>query len=445
MGFSVETIALLFLIFGILNFDLFGSSARQASAWECNHMDTALIRIQPFNLNIEKKASSIRILYRNEACEKCNFVDSFSVSLNNTTGRQFEIDSYYTYDFVAEAEFGDSDEKKLLCQLKQSSFAECGEYEFDLSHCKIDKTSASDTRTFWSRNPLVLGMLVIAAFVLSTSYIEAQSNKNKKKEQPGVTSSRLQSLDAFRGFSLFLMIFVNYGSGGYKFLQHAPWHGITLADFVFPWFLWIMGFSVPLSTNTLLGRADAKKSALFVKVAARSLKMFCIGLMLNSKNGVELANLRYFGVFQRIALCYFFVATLEIVLHRNIDRTRALTFLSDLVWSKFHFLVVFSLAAVWHWLVFNMAVPGCPVGYLGPGGLHDNSSYSDCTGGATGYIDKILFGESHLYKYNEPSIYLSIRPQIDRRLKLLILLDGQLQKSCTEPMNRSIRRAFSEP
>jgi heparan-alpha-glucosaminide N-acetyltransferase len=37
--------------------------------------------------------------------------------------------------------------------------------------------------------------------------------------------------------------------------------------------------------------------------------------------------------------------------------------------------------------------------YLGPGGLENGGKYFNCTGGATGYIDKIIMGESHLYIY----------------------------------------------
>ena len=36
-------------------------------------------------------------------------------------------------------------------------------------------------------------------------------------------------------------------------------------------------------------------------------------------------------------------------------------------------------------------------GYLGPGGLADNSSHPSCTGGAAGYIDHQVFGENHIY------------------------------------------------
>ena len=40
---------------------------------------------------------------------------------------------------------------------------------------------------------------------------------------------------------------------------------------------------------------------------------------------------------------------------------------------------------------------GCPTGYLGPGGVHENSQYWNCTGGAAGYIDIKFFGEDHIY------------------------------------------------
>lgn len=40
----------------------------------------------------------------------------------------------------------------------------------------------------------------------------------------------------------------------------------------------------------------------------------------------------------------------------------------------------------------------CPKGYQGPGGLHLNASYFNCTGGAANYLDKLILGENHLYK-----------------------------------------------
>jgi hypothetical protein len=36
---------------------------------------------------------------------------------------------------------------------------------------------------------------------------------------------------------------------------------------------------------------------------------------------------------------------------------------------------------------------------LGPGGIQENGAYKNCIGGATGYIDKMILGESHIYQY----------------------------------------------
>jgi len=32
------------------------------------------------------------------------------------------------------------------------------------------------------------------------------------------------------------MILINYGGGGYWFLKHSPWNGLTPADVIFPWY-----------------------------------------------------------------------------------------------------------------------------------------------------------------------------------------------------------------
>lgn len=54
---------------------------------------------------------------------------------------------------------------------------------------------------------------------------KTQSDVTTAKKKP----ARLQSLDAFRGFALTLMIFVNYGGGDYYFFNHVDWNGLTVA------------------------------------------------------------------------------------------------------------------------------------------------------------------------------------------------------------------------
>ena len=51
-------------------------------------------------------------------------------------------------------------------------------------------------------------------------------------------------------------------------------------------------------------------------------------------------------------------------------------------------------------------------GYVGPGGIADGGLYSNCTGGAAGYIDRLIFG-SHMYqhptcKVGSSSLYLQL-------------------------------------
>lgn len=56
-------------------------------------------------------------------------------------------------------------------------------------------------------------------------------------------------------------------------------------------------------------------------------------------------------------------------------------------------LVALNLSAT-----FLLPVPGCPTGYLGPGGTADGGKYQNCTGGAHLYVDTLLFGRNHIYQ-----------------------------------------------
>ena len=128
----------------------------------------------------------------------------------------------------------------------------------------------------------------------------------------GIADSRLLSLDVFRGMTIAAMILVNNpGSWSYVYapLRHAEWHGATPTDWIFPFFLFIVGVSIALA----IGRrkeAGADRKALLQKILWRSLIIFAIGLFLSGYPGFDLANLRIPGVLQRIALVYGVTAIL---------------------------------------------------------------------------------------------------------------------------------------
>lgn len=81
--------------------------------------------------------------------------------------------------------------------------------------------------------------------------VDGEQETPQEPENQPKAKKRLKSLDTFRGIAITLMIFVNYGGGGYYFFGHAAWNGLLVADLVFPWFIWIMGVSITLSFRSL--------------------------------------------------------------------------------------------------------------------------------------------------------------------------------------------------
>src|SRR5215213_3074640 len=86
-------------------------------------------------------------------------------------------------------------------------------------------------------------------------------------------TGRLLSLDVFRGITIAGMILVNNpGSWEHIYgpLEHAPWHGLTPTDLVFPFFLFIVGVSITLALGRRAKSADGKRD-LYVKIIRRTL------------------------------------------------------------------------------------------------------------------------------------------------------------------------------
>ncbi|MFC2135654.1 acyltransferase family protein, partial [Bacteroidota bacterium] len=116
---------------------------------------------------------------------------------------------------------------------------------------------------------------------------------------------RLVSLDFFRGAAILLMILANnVGSEGYSFLRHAAWNGWTLADTVFPFFIWIIGVAIVFSFTKRISKGHTKKS-LFSHVLKRSAIILALGLFLNLFPYFNFSAFRISGVLQLIAVTYF--------------------------------------------------------------------------------------------------------------------------------------------
>uniref|UniRef100_A0A6P7H1W1 Heparan-alpha-glucosaminide N-acetyltransferase-like isoform X1 n=1 Tax=Diabrotica virgifera virgifera TaxID=50390 RepID=A0A6P7H1W1_DIAVI len=216
--------------------------------------------------------------------------------------------------------------------------------------------------------------------------------------------NRLKSVDTFRGLCIGLMIFVNYGGGQYWFFKHSVWNGLTIADLVFPWFLWLMGLSLTISIQNKL-RALVPRRLMVFQILRRTLILILLGFLLNSnKNLSTVADLRIPGVLQRIGLTYMVVGLIEVCFIKR-SETETTNWASDLLSSWPQWIVVSSLVFVHTCVTFLAEVPGCGKGYIGPGGLGDHGKLENCTGGVAGYIDRQLFG-NHLYSdHNLEKVY----------------------------------------
>lgn len=215
-------------------------------------------------------------------------------------------------------------------------------------------------------------------------------------------NQRFYSLDVFRGATVCLMILVN-NPGSWSFiyapLEHAPWHGLTPTDLVFPFFLFAVGNAMSFVMPRLEAGGDA---SFWKKVLKRSALIFLIGLFLNwwpfvtevnrlidgsmefqrvsifkgftwidyskdkAGNIVEsVKGVRILGVLQRIAIAYFFASVLVYYLKAR------KAFVTGMI----------LLLLYWMFCVIgNPADPYSLKGWFGTA------------------IDKLILGEVHMYK-----------------------------------------------
>lgn len=163
---------------------------------------------------------------------------------------------------------------------------------------------------------------------------------------------RMISLDAFRGITIAMMILVNNpGDPGnvYSLLSHAAWNGWTIADTVFPAFLFIVGVSIVFSLDKQIEK-KVSTPALMARILKRTVILFALGIFVNILPRFDLSTLRIPGVLQRISVCYFFVCL--IVLKSGLR--------GRILW------LIGLLASYWLMMRF-IPVPGIGAGVLEPG------------------------------------------------------------------------------
>lgn len=225
-----------------------------------------------------------------------------------------------------------------------------------------------------------------------------------------VPNQRLVSLDVFRGLTVALMILVDDVGRAFPSLNHSPWFGVTLADFVMPFFLFGVGVSIALVFKKISSKRNATK-----KIISRTIKLFLLGLLLqggyfhgrgNLTYGLDLTKLRWFGVLQRISIGYFLASMSEIWLVNGnilVDSPAAFVRKYSIQW-------IFSilLCSVYLCLLYGLYVPNWEFEHsnlLWPGRVSTiQNVHCDMRGSldppcnAVGFIDRLILGEDHMYQ-----------------------------------------------
>jgi len=260
------------------------------------------------------------------------------------------------------------------------------------------------------------------------------------------TQDRLVSLDVFRGITIAGMTLVNNPgtwSAIYSPLEHSEWHGITPTDYVFPFFLFIVGVAIPFALSRRI--QDGFSRDIYFKIFKRAAMIFALGILISAipffnysetdspqlvklsitlgftaalffyltdrkkiaaivagisaiailgmylagTNMVwyDVSEMRIPGVLQRIAVCYLIVSI--IFLHTN--------------WKQQAGIGAALLILYWY-LMTAIPVPGCEV-----------TTIDDKACNLAAYLDRIILTEHHLWsqaKVFDPEGILSTIPAL---------------------------------
>ncbi len=145
--------------------------------------------------------------------------------------------------------------------------------------------------------------------------------ENRQGESGG---GRVLSIDALRGFDMFWII-----GGGAIFeslveiwkhpitetisvqLSHVTWEGFHFEDLIFPLFVFVMGAVLPFSVCRRVERGD-NPVRVHLHIVRRTALLLLLGFICNGLLEFNWSEMRWPGVLQRIALCYFFAAIIVI-------------------------------------------------------------------------------------------------------------------------------------
>jgi len=180
-------------------------------------------------------------------------------------------------------------------------------------------------------------------------------------------------------------------------MNHAEWNGLTPTDLVFPTFAFVIGVSIVFAYSARLARG-ASRGELARHTVQRAVVLIVLGIIVNSFPFFHLAHMRFYGVLQRLAICYLVCGLFYLY--------------DDRAWTKW---AALAGALVGYWVLIRwVPIPG--VGMPGR-----DVPFMDMTQNLTSWIDRHVFPH-HLYLYppdhnvRDPEGLLSDLPAIGTTL-----------------------------
>jgi len=215
-----------------------------------------------------------------------------------------------------------------------------------------------------------------------------------------VSSQRLYSLDALRGFDMFWImgaeeVFHSIAKAtGAPFwetianeLTHPAWNGFHFYDLIFPLFLFMAGVATPFSVGRELEKGKSRNE-LVLRVIKRGLILVLLGFIANNGLVIKpISQLRFGSVLGRIGLAYMIANIIYLFTKQR----------GQMIW--------FWLLLVGYWLLLKFtSAPGYP-----PGDLSMEGNFAS-------YIDRHLIPGKLYLGIHDPEGLVSCIPAVSTGL-----------------------------
>jgi len=239
------------------------------------------------------------------------------------------------------------------------------------------------------------------------------------------TRTRLQSLDALRGFDMVWIMglepivkeiakVTHWPAFEWAAIQldHPAWNGFHFYDLIFPMFLFMAGVSVPFSVGRAL-ESGASRNKMLWRVVKRGIILVIFGIIYNNGLNIKpIADVRFGSVLGRIGMAYMFAAIIYLYAAER--------------WQIFWFW--FFIIVYWLLLKF-LSAPGFPAGDL------------TMPGNFASYVDRCLLPGRLYLGIHDPEGIFSTIPAISTGL-LGILTGTMLKKTGLSQMKKVARMAL---